>query len=136
MPDPSGGGDARRRPASFGRQGAGTCRRGVAANVAINDVWSAPPALRSSTHRIRFSAALEPEPFDRCPVLMLHPACDAWTPVRISDRFVDRLAAPRQRVLLEGCGHFPIEQPGLDQLRDALLAFLHRIGEVAARSTG
>ena len=76
--------------------------------------------------------ALEPEQFDRCPVLMLHPACDAWTPVAISDRFFDRLAAPRQRVLLDGCGHFPIEPPGLDQLRDALLAFLQRIGRQAA----
>lgn len=76
--------------------------------------------------------ALEPEQFDRCPVLMVHPACDAWTPVAISDRFFDRLAAPRQRVLLDRCGHFPIEQPGVDQLRYALLAFLERIAGPAA----
>ena len=60
--------------------------------------------------------ALEPEQFQRCPVLMLHPACDDWTPVAISDRSFQRLAAPGQRVLLEACGHFPIEHPGLDQL--------------------
>lgn len=71
--------------------------------------------------------AVEPEQFDRCPVLMVHPACDAWTPVAISDRFFDRLAAPRERVLLDQCGHFPIESPGVDQLRHALLAFLERI---------
>ncbi|AWH23078.1 alpha/beta hydrolase [Stenotrophomonas sp. ZAC14D2_NAIMI4_6] len=71
--------------------------------------------------------ALEPEQFQRCRVLMLHPACDDWTPVAISDRFYQRLAAPKQRVLLDGCGHFPVEQPGLDQLRDALLPFLQRI---------
>ncbi|EOW2138227.1 TPA: alpha/beta hydrolase [Stenotrophomonas maltophilia] len=70
--------------------------------------------------------ALEPEQFNRCPVLMLHPACDDWTPVAISDRFYQRLAAPKQRVLLDGCGHFPVEQPGLDQLRAALLPFLAR----------
>ncbi|KYK42297.1 alpha/beta fold hydrolase [Stenotrophomonas maltophilia] len=68
--------------------------------------------------------ALEPEQFQRCPVLMVHRACDDWTPVSISDRFFQRLAAPKQRVLLDGCGHFPIEQPGLDQLRDALLPFV------------
>lgn len=45
----------------------------------------------------------------------------------ISDRFFDRLAAPRERVLLDQCGHFPIESPGVDQLRHALLAFLERI---------
>lgn len=71
--------------------------------------------------------ALEPEQFLRCPVLMVHPACDDWTPVSISDRFFQRLAAPKQRVLLANCGHFPIEQPGLDQLRDALLPFVQRI---------
>ena len=45
----------------------------------------------------------------------------------ISDRFFRRLAAPKQQVSLEGCGHFPIEQPGLDQLRDALLPFVQRL---------
>jgi alpha-beta hydrolase superfamily lysophospholipase len=79
--------------------------------------------------------ALEPEQFDRCPVLMVHPDRDAWTPVRISDRFYARLAAPRQRVLLERCGHFPIEQPGVDQLRDALLPFLARIARSADAAT-
>lgn len=73
--------------------------------------------------------AREPEQFTRCPVLMVHPARDAWTPVEISDRFFNRLAVPRERVLLAECGHFPIEQPGLDQLRDALLPFLQRIAQ-------
>lgn len=75
--------------------------------------------------------ALEPEQFLRCPVLMVHPARDDWTPVAISDSFFLRLAAPKQRVLLANCGHFPIEQPGLDQLRDALLPFVHHIAENA-----
>lgn len=76
--------------------------------------------------------AVEPEQFTRCPVLMVHPACDAWTPVQISDPFFERLAAPRKRVLLEACGHFPIEPPGLDQLRDALLPFLRRVAQSPA----
>lgn len=76
--------------------------------------------------------AVEPEQFQRCPVLMLHPACDDWTPVAISDRFFRRLAAPKQRVLLDECGHFPIEQPGLDQLRGALLPFVQRIAAACA----
>lgn len=78
--------------------------------------------------------AMEPEQFQRCPVLMLHPACDDWTPVAISDRFFQRLAGPKQRVLLDECGHFPIEQPGLDQMRDALLPFVQRIaGQFAGK---
>jgi len=81
------------------------------------------------------SPAVEPEQFQRCPVLMAHPACDDWTPVAISDRFYQRLAAPKQRVLLEECGHFPVEQPGLDQLRDALLPFLARTDGIAPLQT-
>lgn len=79
--------------------------------------------------------AVEPEQFTRCPVLMVHPACDDWTPVAISDRFYQRLAAPKQRVLLDECGHFPIEQPGLDQLRDALLPFVARIAGLDATAS-
>jgi alpha-beta hydrolase superfamily lysophospholipase len=68
--------------------------------------------------------ALEPEQFDRCPVLLAHPACDAWTSVAASRLLFDRLAAPKRLVLLENCGHFPIEQPGLQQLGLALSDFI------------
>ena len=61
-----------------------------------------------------------PEQFTACPVLLTHPADDAWTPAELSQAFLDRIAAPTRSVLLEGCGHFPVEQPGIDQLEDAV----------------
>ncbi len=75
--------------------------------------------------------ALEPEAFDRCPVLLAHPAEDHWTDVRISKPFLDRIAADTSLVMLENCGHFPIEQPGLSQLQQAALEFLQSVADSA-----
>jgi alpha-beta hydrolase superfamily lysophospholipase len=68
--------------------------------------------------------AVEPEQFHACPVLLVHPAQDAWTPQHLSVRFAERIAAPTRTVLLDNAGHFPVEQPGLDQLRAEVTAFL------------
>jgi alpha-beta hydrolase superfamily lysophospholipase len=68
--------------------------------------------------------AVKPEQFDACPVLLVHPAQDAWTPLALSVRFAERIAAPTRTVLLDNAGHFPVEQPGLDQLRAEVTAFL------------
>lgn len=61
-----------------------------------------------------------PEQLTDTPVLLVHPAADAWPPPELSLRFLGRIAAPTRAVMLESCGHFPIEQPGLDQLEEAL----------------
>ncbi|WP_433334285.1 hypothetical protein [Spirillospora sp. CA-294931] len=66
---------------------------------------------------------MEPEDFTACPVLMAHPAADRWTPVRLSLPFFERLASPKRLVMLEKCGHLPVEDPGLTQLADALREF-------------
>lgn len=56
----------------------------------------------------------------RIPVILAHPAQDAWTPVEISTRWLRRIAAPADLVMLRQCGHFPIEDPGLTDLVDAV----------------
>ena len=54
------------------------------------------------------------------PVTLAHPARDAWTPVEISTRWLSRIAAPADLVMLRECGHFPIEDPGLADLVNAV----------------
>lgn len=61
-----------------------------------------------------------PETFDAAPVTLLHPARDRWTPAELSIRFLDRIPGGTDLVLLDGCGHFPIEEPGLTQLVDTM----------------
>ncbi|RAW15133.1 alpha/beta hydrolase [Paenibacillus taichungensis] len=70
---------------------------------------------------------VDPEQFDQCPVLLVHPELDPMTPLRFSQSFFDRLKVEKECVVLEGTGHFPIEQPGLNQLEEAVLRFLHKI---------
>ncbi len=55
------------------------------------------------------------------PVTLLHPSEDAWTPVELSARFFHRIPSAGDLVMLRECGHFPIEEPGLGDLVDAVL---------------
>lgn len=70
--------------------------------------------------------AIEPESFTRCPFLLVHPENDFWTPVGLSRLFYDRLACEKKLVTLEKAGHFPIEEPGISQMNEALISFLER----------
>lgn len=73
---------------------------------------------------MNFEPTVEPEEFDACPVLLVHPGDDRWTDIALSRRFFDRLGTEKRMVVLENCGHFPLEEPGMDQMRDATLQFL------------
>ena len=70
------------------------------------------------------SPVIEPENFSKVPVLMTHPGNDLWTPAKLSEIFFDRIAAPKQKIILENAGHFPIEEPGLTQMEKAIKDFL------------
>jgi alpha-beta hydrolase superfamily lysophospholipase len=71
---------------------------------------------------------VEPEAFDVCPVVLAHPAEDRWTDLRLSLPFFERLRKVEKRlVVLEGCGHFPIEEPGRTQLAEVILEELQRV---------
>lgn len=66
----------------------------------------------------------EPEQFTQCPVLLAHPGDDRWTDIKLSNLFYNRLACEKQTVILEGAGHFPIEDIGLKQMEQSCVQFL------------
>ena len=68
--------------------------------------------------------AVEPEDFDLCPVLFVQPAADRWTTIEASRPFFDRIKGPKRLVMLENCGHLPIEEPGVTTLERAVMDFL------------
>jgi alpha-beta hydrolase superfamily lysophospholipase len=74
---------------------------------------------------------IEPEEFHVCPVLLTHPGVDRMTDISLSRRFFDRLACPKQMVVLEGASHMPTEHPGIDQLESAVLEFVGGIAQTA-----
>lgn len=63
-----------------------------------------------------------PETFTAAPVTLVHPAADRWTPPELSIEFLNRIAGPKRFVLLDNCGHYPIEEPGLRRLAEAIRA--------------
>ncbi|MEM9694521.1 MAG: alpha/beta hydrolase [Myxococcota bacterium] len=104
---------------------------------ALSDVFVRDPLAGGSRVSIgflrslvEFDVRLEPEHFDRCPVLCPHPAADPWTPAKLSRPFFDRIAGPKRWVDLEGCGHFPYEEPGAGRL---VKAVHHFIDELSSR---
>jgi alpha-beta hydrolase superfamily lysophospholipase len=68
--------------------------------------------------------ALEPEAFDICPVLLVHPGDDRMSDIALSRRFFERIAGPKRMVVLDGASHMPTEHPGVDQLEAAVVEFM------------
>lgn len=67
---------------------------------------------------------IEPECYTKCPFLLVHPGDDHWTDITLSRLFFDRLACHKEIHILEGAGHFPIEETGLQQLEDYCVEFI------------
>ncbi|KAM3530430.1 hypothetical protein MY4038_004964 [Beauveria bassiana] len=98
-----------------------------ALKVFLRDKTSAGSAasMRFLTTYARYTPALEYEDFDVCPILLTQPAEDRWTPLYLSKLVLDRVGkVPVKIVELEGAGHYPLEDMGLQQLADAILEFL------------
>jgi alpha-beta hydrolase superfamily lysophospholipase len=71
-----------------------------------------------------YRPAVEPEDFDVCPILLTQPAQDRWTPLHLSEPFLQRIKhVPVKVTMLENAGHYPLEQPGLNQMVDAVYNF-------------
>lgn len=77
---------------------------------------------------IQYRPTIAFEDFDLCPVLLTQPADDRWTPFSVTEPFWSRLRARKKIVTLENAGHYPIEEPGLTQMRDAMVAFIRSPG--------
>ncbi len=70
---------------------------------------------------------VEPEDFNQCQLLFFQPDEDNIIPWEISEPFYNILACDKRVVFLKGCGHIPLEEPGIDQLRDAAIQFIDMI---------
>lgn len=62
------------------------------------------------------------------PITLVHPARDAWTPAELSLRFYSRIATPGRVVMLRECGHFPIEEPGVEDLVSEVIRLARSLG--------
>ena len=69
----------------------------------------------------------DPGSFTAAPVTLVAPGADRWTPVEVSTSFLRRIAAPTKVVVLENCGHLPVEEPGIGRLRAEVLATVSEV---------
>ncbi|MFD1334941.1 alpha/beta hydrolase [Oceanobacillus iheyensis] len=75
-----------------------------------------------------YTPAIEPEDFDVCPILLTQPAEDKWTPLHLSKLVLDRINKVDVEIVnLKNGGHYPVEQPALDQMHQAILKFLNKV---------
>lgn len=85
-------------------------------------------SLRFLSSYLGYAPAIEPEAFDVCPVLLTQPAADRWTPLALSQPFLQRLHRVEVTTrLLDNAGHYPLEEPGLGQMNEAILVFIERV---------
>ncbi|MFC8302919.1 alpha/beta hydrolase [Specibacter sp. NPDC057265] len=56
------------------------------------------------------------------PVHLMHPELDEWIPVALSESTLQTLPGPTTSRLLRSCGHFPLEEPGLQDLLNGIEA--------------
>lgn len=54
--------------------------------------------------------------FNQAPVLLTQPEQDQWTPLKLSQPVLKQLKVPYRVMSLQNGGHYPVEQPALDQL--------------------
>ena len=74
---------------------------------------------------MNYVPAVEPAGFDACPVLLTQPAEDRWTPLELSQPLLTRITqVPVQTVMLANAGHYPLEEPGLTEMQDAIAEFV------------
>ncbi|MFB7914266.1 hypothetical protein [Streptomyces sp. NPDC056061] len=58
-------------------------------------------------------------------MLLAQPARDRWTPLHPSTPFLSRITeVPVDTVMLDNAGHYPLEEPGLQQMQDAVAGFV------------
>ncbi|MDB4989256.1 MAG: hypothetical protein JWN04_4434 [Myxococcaceae bacterium] len=61
-----------------------------------------------------------------CPLLLVHPGSDLWTPVSMSMPVFDAIPSEKQLVILSNGAHAPLESPAYGELCAQLKAFLDR----------
>lgn len=102
----------------------------AAMKVFLSDKTSAGNAMsvRFLDSYMNYAPAVEPADFDACPILLTQPAEDRWTPRHLSTPVLSQIRrVPVDEVSLDNAGHYPLEDPGLQQMVDAIDAFVRRV---------
>ncbi|MDU5082868.1 alpha/beta hydrolase [uncultured Tissierella sp.] len=98
-------------------------------NVLLKDKYGAGSSISINflLSLMNSKPLIEPDNFKNVPVLMVHPGNDLWTPLEISEMFFNKITSNKRKVILDNAGHFPIEEPGLTQMENAIYNFIKEL---------
>ncbi|MEZ0367187.1 alpha/beta hydrolase [Mycobacterium sp. pUA109] len=106
------------------------CNNDAALQVCLADKTSAgnTVSLKFLDEYASYIPDIEPADFDICPVLLTQPAEDRWTPLELSNPVLDPITKVAvNTVMLDNAGHYPLEEPGLTQMQNAIDAFVRDV---------
>jgi alpha-beta hydrolase superfamily lysophospholipase len=64
-----------------------------------------------------------------CPLLLVHPGADAWTPTSMSMPAFETASQPKHLSILSNGSHMPVEEPGRSELTAEVALFLEKIAD-------
>lgn len=72
-----------------------------------------------------YKPEIEPEDFNVCPILLTQPEKDNWTPLHLSQLFLEKIKnVPVTIKVLNNGSHYPVEAQALEQLHEYVLDFV------------
>lgn len=101
-----------------------------AMKVLLRDKTSANNAMwiKFLAEYMTFNPDVEYADFDRCPILLTQPSEDRWTPRRLSVPVLSKITKVSvETVMLENAGHYPLEDPGLLQMKNVIDSFVRKV---------
>ena len=97
----------------------------------MNAYFGRDPLLGRLWVRLRFFRTMHARKATRlaprCPLLLVHPGADAWTPTAMSLPAFDRVEGPKELVELSNGSHLPLERPAFDEVKASVDRFLGKL---------
>lgn len=72
--------------------------------------------LQFLSEYMKYQLPVPVEAYNKCPILLTQPELDRWTPLELSEISMKGIKAPYTVKILEGGGHYPMEEKALQQL--------------------
>ncbi|NIG54351.1 alpha/beta hydrolase [Chitinophaga sp. Cy-1792] len=94
------------------------CNNEAALQIFLKDYASAGAKvqLQFLADYMTYKLPIPVEAYDKCPILLTQPELDRWTPLELSELSMKGIKAPYTVKILEGGGHYPMEEKALVEL--------------------
>jgi alpha-beta hydrolase superfamily lysophospholipase len=107
--------------------------RAMSDNVEIQNYFARDPLIGRLWVPVRFFRTMHARRAQtitpKCPLILVHPGADAWTPTELSRGAFARVQGPKEIVELTNGSHLPLERPAIVELYEHIGRFLASVSE-------